>query len=59
VLNRGYAIVYAPDGSILRSAAQARAGSLIRARLAQGSLRATVLTNAPALGNTPDSPEKS
>jgi exodeoxyribonuclease VII large subunit len=52
VLNRGYAIVYAPDGSILRNATQARAGSLIRARLASGSLRATVLTNVT------DSPEK-
>ncbi len=45
VLNRGYAIVYAPDGSILRSATSTRAGQTIRARLAQGSLRATVLTN--------------
>ena len=46
VLNRGYAIVYAPDGSILRNATSARAGQTIRARLAQGSLRATVLTNS-------------
>ena len=55
VLSRGYAIVYAPDGSILRNAAQARAGSLIRARLANGSLRATVLTNAT---DSPDFLEK-
>jgi exodeoxyribonuclease VII large subunit len=45
VLNRGYAIVYAPDGAILRNATSTRAGQTIRARLAQGSLRATVLTN--------------
>ena len=55
VLNRGYAIIYAPDGSILRNASQARAGSLIRARLATGSLRATVLTNAT---DSPDFLEK-
>jgi exodeoxyribonuclease VII large subunit len=46
VLNRGYAIVYAPDGSILRDATYTRAGQVIRARVAKGSLRATVLTNS-------------
>jgi len=46
VLNRGYAIVYASDGSILRTAASARTGQQIRARLADGSVRATVFATS-------------
>ena len=42
VLHRGYALVYAPDGSLLRDAAQAQSGSQITARLASGTLSATV-----------------
>ena len=42
VLERGYAIVYGPDGEILRSAAKVAAGAEIRARLAAGSLRAVI-----------------
>lgn len=41
-LARGYAIVFAADGSILRDASRTRSGDAIRARLAHGSLDATV-----------------
>jgi len=41
-LQRGYAIVVADDGRILRDAADAAAGSIIEARLARGSVRAKV-----------------
>jgi exodeoxyribonuclease VII large subunit len=41
-LQRGYAIVVNAEGRILRDAAAAAAGSIIEARLAQGSLRAKV-----------------
>jgi exodeoxyribonuclease VII large subunit len=41
-LQRGYAIVVAADGRILRNAADAAPGSLIEARLAQGSVHAKV-----------------
>jgi exodeoxyribonuclease VII large subunit len=42
VLSRGYALVYAADGILLRSAAETSAGQTIRARLAQGTLEAEV-----------------
>jgi exodeoxyribonuclease VII large subunit len=42
VLERGYALVYGPDGKLLRSTAGVSAGAEISARLARGSLRATV-----------------
>jgi exodeoxyribonuclease VII large subunit len=42
VLNRGYALVYAEDGRLLRSAEEAGVGEAIRARLGSGSLIATV-----------------
>jgi exodeoxyribonuclease VII large subunit len=41
-LERGYAIVSIDGGGILRSAADAKPGTLIEARLAQGRLRARV-----------------
>ena len=41
-LQRGYAIVVAADGSILRDEADAAPGSIIEARLARGSVRAKV-----------------
>ena len=41
-LDRGYAIVSAVGGDILRNAADAKPGTLIDARLAQGSIRARV-----------------
>jgi exodeoxyribonuclease VII large subunit len=43
VLNRGYALVYSEQGSLLHSAAETIAGQKIRARLATGTLTATVL----------------
>jgi exodeoxyribonuclease VII large subunit len=43
VLSRGYALVYGPDGTLLRSAAEAKTGDTIRARLANGSVDAQVL----------------
>ncbi|WP_158788859.1 exodeoxyribonuclease VII large subunit [Granulicella sp. L46] len=42
VLERGYALVYAPDGTLLRNATQAPAGTAITAQLAKGRLRAKV-----------------
>lgn len=47
VLDRGYALVYGPDGHLLREAALVQPGQGITARLAKGSLRADVTaTNA-------------
>ena len=43
VLNRGYAIVYTESGAILRSPAEAAPDTLIRARLATGTLAARVV----------------
>ena len=42
VLSRGYAIVYAADGTVLRAASETAAGQMIRARLSDGSLEAQV-----------------
>jgi exodeoxyribonuclease VII large subunit len=42
VLNRGYALVYSSDGTLLRDAANVQPGSTIRARLAHGTLDAEV-----------------
>jgi exodeoxyribonuclease VII large subunit len=42
VLERGYALVYAPDGRLLRSADGVDAGDEVVARLAEGSVRAVV-----------------
>ena len=42
VLARGYALVYASDGTLLRAAKAARPGETIRARLGSGALTATV-----------------
>jgi exodeoxyribonuclease VII large subunit len=42
VLSRGYALVYAADGSLLRSADETRAGQKIVARLGRGTLEAEV-----------------
>lgn len=42
VLDRGYALVYGADGKLLRHAGQVAAGEAIRARLAAGSVEATV-----------------
>jgi len=45
VLSRGYALVYAEDGTLLRSAAETAPGQTIRARLAEGTLTAKILDN--------------
>ena len=42
VLSRGYALIYAEDGRLLRAAADTAAGQNIHARLGTGSLDATV-----------------
>jgi len=42
VLNRGYALVYAADGTLLRSSSETALGEIIQARLSQGTLTATV-----------------
>jgi len=42
VLERGYALVYAANGTLLRDAADAPAGTTITAKLAKGRLRANV-----------------
>jgi exodeoxyribonuclease VII large subunit len=42
VLERGYAIVYGPDTSILRSASQVTPGERVTTRLASGSISSTV-----------------
>ena len=42
VLGRGYALVYADDGSLVRDAATSREGDALRVRLASGALDATV-----------------
>jgi exodeoxyribonuclease VII large subunit len=44
VLNRGYAIVYSEEGRLLRDVADTASGQQIRARLATGTLTATVIT---------------
>lgn len=45
VLSRGYALVYAEDGALLRSASDTAPGQTIRARLAEGTLTAKVSGN--------------
>lgn len=45
VLERGYALVYGPDGHLLRAAAEVRQGEQITAQLAEGSVRAEVLVS--------------
>ena len=44
VLDRGYALVYGPDGHLLRSATALENGDRIAARLAEGTLRARVVS---------------
>ena len=42
VLARGYALVYGADGALISSSRDLRPGQQIRARLAQGAVRAEV-----------------
>ena len=46
-LDRGYAIVMAPSGKILRRSADTRTGEVLGIRLAQGSVSAAVTTVEP------------
>lgn len=48
VLDRGYALVLAVDGSVVRSAAQLAPGDAIVTRLADGSVRSRVEASTPA-----------
>ncbi len=43
VLQRGYALAFAADGTLLRSAAQVGVGDTVRVRLADGSLQTNVI----------------
>jgi exodeoxyribonuclease VII large subunit len=45
VLERGYALIYGPDGNLLRTAANAPINTTITAQLAKGRLRANVTSN--------------
>ncbi len=54
-LDRGYAIVSAPDGHVLQDATEARPGDTIDARLARGRLSARVLAIGPAAAQPMDS----
>jgi exodeoxyribonuclease VII large subunit len=45
VLERGYALVYGPDGQLLRDATDAQPDTRITAQLARGRLSATVTSN--------------
>jgi exodeoxyribonuclease VII large subunit len=45
VLDRGYSLVYAPNGKLLRNSEEAPAGTTITAHLAKGRLRAKVTTS--------------
>ena len=47
VLDRGYALVYSPDGHLLRDASQAQLGDRVSARLARGTLQAEVVATRP------------
>jgi exodeoxyribonuclease VII large subunit len=46
VLERGYALVYGPNGKLLRSSTEVLQGDTITARLAEGSLTAAVTNSS-------------
>lgn len=52
ILQRGYALVYQQDGSLLRSAEQAPAGTVLRTQLAAGEIRSTVIEATPQENRT-------
>ena len=58
VLERGYALVYGPDGHLLRAASTASPGERIRVRLAAGELRALVTSPADEAFSQPESPSR-
>jgi exodeoxyribonuclease VII large subunit len=43
VLERGYALVYGPDGQLLRTSSQVQHDEEITARLHRGSIRARIV----------------
>ena len=47
VLQRGYALVFDADGKVLRAASDAAPGDTVTARLASGSITASVLSTEP------------
>jgi exodeoxyribonuclease VII large subunit len=47
VLERGYALLTQPDGTVLARTAQARAGQVVQARLADGRVDLTVVASSP------------
>jgi exodeoxyribonuclease VII large subunit len=47
VLSRGYALIYAADGKLLRSATDTKVGQMIRSRLAHGTVEAEVTKRMP------------
>ena len=55
ILQRGYALVYRDDGTLLRDASDAPAGTVLRAQLASGEVRATVTepSHPTTAGNKP------
>jgi exodeoxyribonuclease VII large subunit len=53
VLSRGYALVYSSSGTLLRSSTDTTPGATIHARLAQGTLEATVTQINPPSSNQP------
>ncbi len=58
VLSRGYALVYASDGRLLRSAAEVSPGETIQARLGQGAVEASVTrTRINLSSGEPDAPD--
>ena len=46
-LDRGYAVVQTPDGTVVRSPDDTRTGELLRIRVTRGELAATVAPTAP------------
>jgi len=59
VLDRGYALVLAADGSLVRSTAQIAIGDQLTTRLADGSFRSRVESGAPTSARSPGIGKKS
>lgn len=60
VLDRGYALVFAADGAVVRNSSQLAAGDLVTTRLAEGAFTSRVENNAVASLDIPSvTPDKS
>ena len=63
-MERGYAVVHAPDGSVLREATTVRVGDALRIRVAVGKVDAAVTGSTGATGpgatadGSPDVPDR-